>query len=71
MTVRPTVQCVTYTMRGQVHCRHVFSHYVMEGQWRRQCVSAIARVTRISLDTPLVICQKTLADHDEMCILES
>ena len=60
MTVRPTVQCVTYTMRGQVHCRHVFSHYVMEGQWRR-----------ISLDTPLVICQRTLADHDEVCILES
>ena len=42
-TVRPTVQGATFSMRGQLHCWHYLSHYVLEGlgrkaMRRRDCV---------------------------------
>ena len=50
-TVRPTVQGATFSMRGQLHCWHYLSHYVLEGlgrkaMRRRDCVR--------NLDTPSV-----------------
>ena len=57
-TVQPTAQGATFSMRGQQHCGHSLSHYVM--RWR-DCVC--------NLDT-ICMHQETPAGDNEVRILE-